>query len=69
LIFVGVQWRGVGFLLQSGRDFSDVAQVVAAMAIMVIIGILADRWCLQFCNEECKPGLAWLRAEESGLAN
>jgi NitT/TauT family transport system permease protein len=44
LIFVGVKWRGVGFLLQTGRDFSDVAQVVAAMAIMVIIGILADRW-------------------------
>lgn len=44
LIFVVEKWRGLGFLLQTGRDFSDVAQVVAVMAIMVIIGILADRW-------------------------
>jgi NitT/TauT family transport system permease protein len=44
LIFVVQKWRGLGFLLQTGRDFSDVAQVVAVMAIMVIIGMLADRW-------------------------
>ena len=44
LIFVVEKWRGLGFLLQTGRDFSDVAQVVAVMAIMVIIGMLADRW-------------------------
>jgi ABC-type nitrate/sulfonate/bicarbonate transport system permease component len=34
----------LGFLLQTGRDFSDIAQVVAVMAIMVGIGMLADRW-------------------------
>ena len=43
LIFV-VQWHGLGFLLQTGRDFSDVAQVLAVMIIMVVIGMLADRW-------------------------
>ena len=42
LIFA-VQRHGLGFLLQMGRDFADVAQVVAVMAIMVIIGMLADR--------------------------
>jgi NitT/TauT family transport system permease protein len=35
--------HGLGFLLQTGRDFNDVAQVVAVMAIMVIAGIAADR--------------------------
>jgi sulfonate transport system permease protein len=39
-----VQKHGLGFLLQSGRDFSDVAQVVAVMIVMVVIGMLADRW-------------------------
>jgi NitT/TauT family transport system permease protein len=39
-----VQHHGLGFLLQSGRDFSDVAQVVAVMIVMVVIGMLADRW-------------------------
>lgn len=42
LIFA-VQRHGLGFLLQTGRDFADVAQVVAVMAIMVIIGMMADR--------------------------
>src|SRR4051812_31098646 len=43
LIFA-VQHRGLGFSLQTGRDFSDVAQVVAVMMVMVSIGMLADRW-------------------------
>ena len=43
LIFV-VRRHGLGFLLQNGRDFSDVAQVVAVMIVMVVIGMLADRW-------------------------
>ena len=42
LIFA-VQRHGLGFLLQMGRDFADVAQVIAVMAIMVMIGMLADR--------------------------
>jgi NitT/TauT family transport system permease protein len=36
--------HGLGFLLQQGRDFSDVAEVVAVMIVMVLIGMLADRW-------------------------
>ena len=43
LIFI-VQRHGLGYLLQNGRDFSDVAQVVAVMIVMVVIGMLADRW-------------------------
>ena len=39
-----VRYHGLGFLLQSGRDFSDVAQVIAVMIVMVVIGMLADRW-------------------------
>lgn len=35
--------RGLGFLLQAGRDFADIAQVVAVMAMMVLIGTVADR--------------------------
>ena len=36
--------HGLGFLLQQGRDFSDVGEVVAVMIVMVLIGMLADRW-------------------------
>jgi NitT/TauT family transport system permease protein len=35
--------HGLGFLLKTGEDFSDVAQVVAIMIVMVVIGMLADR--------------------------
>lgn len=35
---------GLGSLLQQGRDFSDVGEVVAIMMVMVFIGMLADRW-------------------------
>lgn len=38
------QRRGLGFLLSMGRDFSDVAQVVAMMAVMVLVGMAVDRW-------------------------
>ncbi|MBI5863494.1 MAG: ABC transporter permease subunit [Planctomycetes bacterium] len=43
LIFM-LQRRGLGFLLNAGREFADVAQVVAVMAMMVLIGTLADRF-------------------------
>jgi NitT/TauT family transport system permease protein len=42
LIFM-VSRRGIGFLLNVGREFADVAQVVAVMVVMVVIGMLADR--------------------------
>jgi NitT/TauT family transport system permease protein len=43
LIFV-VHNRGLGFLLAAGREYADIAQVVAVMAAMVTIGILVDRF-------------------------
>jgi NitT/TauT family transport system permease protein len=42
LIFM-VNGHGVGYLLHQGREFSDVAQVVAMMIVMVMIGMLFDR--------------------------
>ena len=42
LIFA-VQRHGLGFVLDVGRNQSDVAIVIMAMIIMVIIGIAADR--------------------------
>jgi NitT/TauT family transport system permease protein len=42
-LILAVQNHGLGFLLQMGRDFADIAQVVAVMAVMVIIGMTADR--------------------------
>jgi NitT/TauT family transport system permease protein len=35
--------QGLGFLLKSGGDNSDISQVIAVMIMMVIIGMLADR--------------------------
>jgi NitT/TauT family transport system permease protein len=39
-----VQNHGLGFLLETGRNFSDVAQVVAVMIVMVLVGMAVDRW-------------------------
>ena len=41
LIFM-VEKKGLGFLLATGRDFSDVAQVIAVMGIMILTGTLID---------------------------
>jgi NitT/TauT family transport system permease protein len=35
--------HGLGFLLHTGREFNDVAQVVAVMFVMVLIGMTVDR--------------------------
>jgi NitT/TauT family transport system permease protein len=43
LIFA-VERHGLGFQLEMGRNLSDVAQVVAVMIMMVMIGMAADRW-------------------------
>ncbi len=43
LIF-SVENQGLGFLLAAGRDFSDVAQVVAIMILMVMIGMIIDAY-------------------------
>ena len=42
LIFM-VNGHGVGYLLHQGREFSDVAQVVGVMIVMILIGMLFDR--------------------------
>jgi NitT/TauT family transport system permease protein len=42
LVFM-VKGQGVGYLLHQGREFSDVAQVVAMMFVMVGVGMLLDR--------------------------
>jgi NitT/TauT family transport system permease protein len=42
LIFM-VRGQGVGYLLHQGREFSDIAQVMATMVIMVLFGMLFDR--------------------------
>jgi sulfonate transport system permease protein len=36
--------HGIGFLLEMGRTAIDLAQVVAVMIIMVMIGMAVDRW-------------------------
>jgi NitT/TauT family transport system permease protein len=43
LLFM-VERHGLGFLLSTGRELSDVAQVVAVMIVMVVIGMVADRF-------------------------
>jgi NitT/TauT family transport system permease protein len=48
------QHRGLGFLLGAGRDFADVAQVVAMMAIMVAVGMAADRWVFAAIEKQVK---------------
>jgi NitT/TauT family transport system permease protein len=43
-VIFAVQNHGLGWLLQTGRDYNDVAQVVAVMAVMVVIGMVCDRF-------------------------
>jgi NitT/TauT family transport system permease protein len=44
LYFVMVQNRGLGFLLNEGREFADISQVVALMVIMIALAMVVDRW-------------------------
>lgn len=44
LILTSVDAHGLGFLLSTGRDVGDVARVIAIMFVMVVVGMLADRW-------------------------
>jgi NitT/TauT family transport system permease protein len=43
LLYTFARWHGLGFLLHIGRETNDAGMVVAVMAMMVAIGILADR--------------------------
>jgi NitT/TauT family transport system permease protein len=42
-LILAADHQGLGFLLKLGQDNEDIAQVVAIMIVMVVIGILADR--------------------------
>jgi NitT/TauT family transport system permease protein len=42
LIFM-VHGQGIGYLLHQGREFSDIAQVIATMAVMIGFGMIFDR--------------------------
>lgn len=43
LIFA-VKKQGLGYQLAMGRETADVAQVVAVMIVMVVVGMVVDRW-------------------------
>jgi NitT/TauT family transport system permease protein len=42
-LILAVERHGLGFLLETGRSYQDIAQVVAVMVVMIAIGMLADR--------------------------
>ena len=42
LIFM-VKGQGIGYLLHQGREFSDIAQVIATMVVMIGFGMVFDR--------------------------
>jgi NitT/TauT family transport system permease protein len=42
LIFM-VRGQGIGYLLHQGREFSDIAQVIATMVVMIAFGMVFDR--------------------------
>lgn len=44
LILTAVQWHGLGFMLDSARNVGGVADVIAVMIVMIVIGMVADRW-------------------------
>lgn len=48
------QRHGMGFLLAAGREFADVAQVVAMMAVMVGVGMAMDRWAFAVLERRVK---------------
>ena len=36
--------HGLGYQLNWGKEFADVAQVVAVMIIMIVLAMIVDRW-------------------------
>jgi NitT/TauT family transport system permease protein len=44
LIFVMLKNHGLGYQLNWGKEFADVAQVVAVMIIMIVLAMIVDRW-------------------------
>ena len=35
---------GLGQLLQASRELNDVSRVFAVMAVILVLGVIADRW-------------------------
>ena len=42
-VVIAVDHHGLGYLLQQGRDFSDRAQVLSIMILMILLAMLVDR--------------------------
>lgn len=42
---------GLGFLLERGRDIGNISQVMAVMIVILIVGILVDRWAFSRTQE------------------
>lgn len=42
-LILAVDWHGLGYQLEIGRSYADIKQVVAVMAIMVMIAMVVDR--------------------------
>ena len=62
-VLVAVRWHGLGFLLETGRNFADVAQVVAVMVVMVAAGMLVDRWGLAILERRVRERFGLVAAE------
>jgi NitT/TauT family transport system permease protein len=61
LIFM-VRGQGVGYLLHQGREFSDIAQVMATMAIMVLVGMFLDRTAFEPLERRVHSRFGLIRA-------
>ena len=53
----------MGFLLNAGRDFADVAQVVAVMGVMVALGMAVDRWVFAVMEHRIRVRFGLLAAK------
>jgi NitT/TauT family transport system permease protein len=62
-LILAVRYHGLGFLLQTGRDFADIAQVVAVMIVMVVIGMLADRLVFEVLEQRVSKRFGLVVAE------
>jgi len=42
---------GLGFLVNQGKDFLNIAQVMATMIVILVMGVLVDRWVFSRTQE------------------
>jgi NitT/TauT family transport system permease protein len=64
LLFM-VERKGLGFLLATGRDLADVAQVVTIMAMMILTGTLVDSFIFARLEQRVRTrfGVATTRSD------